>query len=55
MELDPTESDAPRRGALAEGDITRASLGAQAFDPPVQSAIGRLHNFAQTAAAVRGL
>lgn len=50
IELDPRSVDDAMVAALAEGGVTRASLGVQSFDPAVQQAINRVQSFAQTAA-----
>ncbi|RAI57217.1 oxygen-independent coproporphyrinogen III oxidase [Roseicella frigidaeris] len=42
IELDPRVLDEPIVAALAEGGITRASLGVQDIDPAVQKRIGRM-------------
>lgn len=55
IEIDPRTLDPEMIEALAEGGVTRASLGVQSFDPAVQRAINRIQSFEQTAAAVRGL
>jgi oxygen-independent coproporphyrinogen-3 oxidase len=55
IEIDPRTLEPDMIGALANGGVTRASLGVQSFDPVVQKAINRLQSFDQTAAAVTGL
>lgn len=48
VEMDPNDLDDARYDALAQGGITRASLGVQDFEPKVQEAINRIQTFAQT-------
>ncbi len=55
IEIDPRTLSRPMIAALAEGGITRASLGVQSFDPAVQQAINRVQSIAETEAAVTGL
>jgi oxygen-independent coproporphyrinogen-3 oxidase len=55
IEIDPRTLDEPMIAALAEGGITRASLGVQSFDPLVQQAINRVQSIDETAAAANGL
>ena len=58
VEIDPRGFDEPRARALAAAGLTRASIGAQDFDPRVQRAINRIQTVEETAAAVamlRGL
>ena len=55
IEIDPRTLSRPMIAALAEGGITRASLGVQSFDPEVQQAINRMQSIAETEAAVTGL
>lgn len=55
IELDPRTLTPAMVTALAEGGVTRASLGVQSFDPTVQRAINRVQSFAETAAATEGL
>ncbi|MCX8474782.1 MAG: oxygen-independent coproporphyrinogen III oxidase [Sphingomonas sp.] len=55
IELDPRTLEPAMIAALAEGGVTRASLGVQSFDPAVQRAINRIQSFEQTAAATMGL
>jgi oxygen-independent coproporphyrinogen-3 oxidase len=55
IELDPRTLTPGIVAALAEGGVTRASLGVQSFDPTVQRAINRVQSFAETAAATEGL
>lgn len=55
IELDPRTLEDDMVAALAEGGVTRASLGVQSFDPTVQRAINRIQSFEQTAAATEGL
>ena len=50
IELDPRTLEQSMIDALAEGGVTRASLGVQSFDPVVQRAINRIQSFEQTAA-----
>ena len=45
VELDPRTFDLPMAPALARMGVTRASLGVQAFDTKVQSAINRVQSF----------
>ena len=42
VEVDPRGFDADFARALAEAQVTKASLGVQTFDPRVQAAIGRI-------------
>jgi oxygen-independent coproporphyrinogen-3 oxidase len=42
VEIDPRGFDAEFAGAMADAQVTRASLGVQTFDPRVQAAIGRI-------------
>lgn len=44
IEIDPRRLDAEMAGALAEGGVTRASLGVQSFDPEVQKAVNRIQS-----------
>lgn len=55
IELDPRTLENAMIRALAEGGVTRASLGVQSFDPVVQQAINRVQSFEQTAAATEQL
>jgi oxygen-independent coproporphyrinogen-3 oxidase len=55
IEIDPRTLTPDMIAALAEGGITRASLGVQSFDPAVQQAINRVQSIDETAAAVAGL
>lgn len=55
IELDPRTLAPAMTAALAEGGVTRASLGVQCFDPKVQRAINRVQSLAETAAATEGL
>ncbi|MFV0623673.1 oxygen-independent coproporphyrinogen III oxidase [Sphingomonas sp. ac-8] len=55
IELDPRTLDQAMIDALAQGGVTRASLGVQSFDPVVQHAINRIQSFEQTAAVTRSL
>ena len=55
IEIDPRTLDAKMIRALAQGGVTRASLGVQSFDPVVQRAINRVQSFSQTAAATARL
>lgn len=55
VEIDPTEVDAARIGALRAIGMTRASIGVQDFDPVVQESIGRLQSFDQTRDVVQML
>lgn len=55
IEIDPRTLAPEMVRALAEGGITRASLGVQSFDPVVQQAINRVQTFETTAAAVQHL
>ncbi|GIT90810.1 coproporphyrinogen III oxidase, anaerobic 1 [Jannaschia pagri] len=55
VEVDPTVLDEDRLDAMAEGGVTRASIGVQDFAEGVQEAIGRPQSIAQTAFAVDGL
>jgi len=51
VEIDPRRLDEPMAAALAQGGVTRASLGVQSFDPAVQHAVNRIQSLAQTRAA----
>ena len=42
VEIDPRGFDAEFAGAMAEAEVSRASLGVQTFDSRVQAAIGRI-------------
>lgn len=55
IEIDPRTLEPEMIAALAEGGVTRASLGVQSFDPVVQKAINRIQSYEQTEAAVTGL
>ena len=55
IEIDPRTLEPEMIMALAEGGVTRASLGVQSFDPVVQQAINRIQSYEQTEAAVTGL
>ena len=55
IELDPRTLEPAMIDALAEGGVTRASLGVQSFDPVVQRAINRVQSFEQTASATECL
>ena len=55
VEIDPHDMDEPRLDALAEGGMTRASLGIQDFDERVQKAINREQSFETTRDVVEGL
>lgn len=55
IELDPRTIEPGMIDALAEGGVTRASLGVQSFDPVVQRAINRVQSFEQTASATETL
>ncbi len=48
VEIDPRGLDAEMASALAEGGVTRASLGVQTFDPAVQKAVGRIQSLTVT-------
>lgn len=48
VEIDPNDITPDKYAALAEIDLTRASLGVQDFDPRVQQAINRIQTFEQT-------
>ena len=52
VEIDPNEVDAARLDALAEGGMTRASIGVQDFDDRIQETIGRVQSFDITRDAV---
>lgn len=52
VEIDPNEVDGARLDALAEGGMTRASIGVQDFDPEIQETIGRPQGFDMTRKAV---
>ncbi len=52
VEIDPNEIDAERLDALAEGGMTRASIGVQDFDPEIQETIGRPQGYEITRDAV---
>ena len=55
IEIDPRTLEPAMIAALAEGGVTRASLGVQSFDPVVQKAINRIQTIEQTARATSGL
>ena len=55
IEIDPRTLDPAMIDALAEGGVTRASLGVQSFDPVVQLAINRVQSFDGTKQAIEGL
>ena len=55
IEIDPRTLDPAMIDALAEGGVTRASLGVQSFDPVVQLAINRVQSFDETKQAIEGL
>ena len=55
VEIDPNDIDEARLDALAQGGLTRASLGVQDFDPVVQRAINREQSFELTRSIVEGL
>jgi oxygen-independent coproporphyrinogen III oxidase len=55
VEIDPRSLDADRIAALAEGGVTRASLGVQDLNPDVQAAVNRIQPFSQVAAVVGAL
>lgn len=44
IEIDPRRLDAEMANALAQGGVTRASLGVQSFDPEVQKAVNRIQS-----------
>jgi oxygen-independent coproporphyrinogen-3 oxidase len=44
VEIDPRGFDADFAAALADANVTRASLGVQTFDPGLQAAIGRIQS-----------
>lgn len=50
IEVDPRGLDAARIAALAEGELTRVSIGVQDFDPLVQRAINREQSIEETRA-----
>ena len=52
IEVDPRSLTPRKVSALAEGGVTRASLGVQSFDPAVQRAINRIQTPFQTHWAV---
>ncbi len=52
VEIDPNEIDAERLDVLAEGGMTRASIGVQDFDERIQETIGRVQGFEVTRQAV---
>ncbi len=52
VEIDPNEIDEARLDALAEGGMTRASIGVQDFDEQIQQTIGRPQGFEITRRAV---
>ncbi|MFZ5749404.1 MAG: oxygen-independent coproporphyrinogen III oxidase [Pseudomonadota bacterium] len=54
-ELDPRGLDADMARALADGGITRASLGAQTFAPHIQVRINRIQPFRDVARAAADL
>lgn len=55
IEIDPSDMDEARLDALAEIELTRASLGVQDFDPQVQDAINRHRSQDLTAGVIDGL
>lgn len=55
IEIDPRTLTADMCAALAEGGVTRASLGVQSFDARVQQAINRVQTFKQTYEAAHNL
>jgi oxygen-independent coproporphyrinogen-3 oxidase len=55
IEIDPRTLTAETVFALKDAGVTRASLGVQDFEPRVQSAVGRVQSFEQTARAVNWL
>ena len=55
VEIDPRETGEDRIAALAEGGLTRASIGIQDFDPLVQGTINREQGFDITKDAVDAL
>ena len=55
IEIDPRTLTQAMIAALAEGGVTRASLGVQSFDPVVQKAINRIQSFEETAVATAQL
>ncbi len=55
VEIDPTLVDEDKIAALAEGGMTRASIGIQDFAPKVQAAIGRPQSPEETRFAVDAL
>lgn len=55
IEIDPRTLERPMVDALADGGVTRASLGVQSFDPIVQRAINRIQSFDETKVAVARL
>ena len=55
VELNPADVDAPLAEALRAAGVTRASLGAQTFDPAALCFLGRRHTVADTLAAASAL
>lgn len=55
IEIDPRTLTPEMCAALAEGGVTRASLGVQSFDSRVQTAINRVQTFEQTRDAAHNL
>ena len=55
VELNPADVDAPLAEALRAAGVTRASLGAQTFDPAALRFLGRRHTVADTLAAASAL
>lgn len=55
VEIDPRTLEPDMAAALAEGGVTRASLGVQSFDPVVQKAINRIQSEETTARTVEAL
>lgn len=53
VEIDPRLMDEPRAVALGEAGVTRASIGAQDFDPAVQDAVNRVQPYEMVAETVR--
>jgi oxygen-independent coproporphyrinogen III oxidase len=48
VEVDPRRLDSTMAAALGQAGVTRASLGAQTFDPAVQKAVARVQSLGET-------